>query len=334
MASDYLVVVTSPSGMMVSDESFKTIEVIYSGTKLHILPPVRIMPYNWRAVPQISDRNIHKLIPGLEWSNFPVSGLLVELNSEGKVQLSTDHGAEIPSDNRFPDIFRLTVFSAENRLNAGNIVSAFLDNLYAWLRVETRQYWIGRSIESSYSVVSAFPIKSDGIIGHDASAYGPSFYVSRLDILPVTFNILLNCARRVMLGSLPTISDRAKTDFDFYMSAGLFDSAIILATSLIEIERDLLLERVGKKIKSMGTSSTDLLKHLSIGMNAITGRDLQREEPELFSFLSKIWIARGHLAHGKPSLKIQDSGDERRLIEKDLAIKTREILTWIASIHK
>ena len=37
MASDYLVVVTSPSGMMVSDESFKTIEVIYSGTKLHIL---------------------------------------------------------------------------------------------------------------------------------------------------------------------------------------------------------------------------------------------------------------------------------------------------------
>lgn len=85
---------------------------------------------------------------------------------------------------------------------------------------------------------------------------------------------------------------------------------------------------------SMKTSSTDLLKHFSIGFNNVFGRDLSVDRPRDFEFLRSCWIARGHAAHGNKIYWISD-GKYQKFFGNDVNDsfnRIESIIQWIKGI--
>ena len=133
---------------------------------------------------------------------------------------------------------------------------------------------------------------------------------------------------------MPNTEDILASDVSYYFSAREYRTEIILTCCLFEVLRDNLLERKHLSRRSLNTSETDLLKHLSVGFEAAFSRNLRGERSDLFEFLRSCWIARGHVAHGQP-LMWREAGkavDFEKYPTDQFTQKVEGIASWIRSV--
>jgi hypothetical protein len=152
-------------------------------------------------------------------------------------------------------------------------------------------------------------------------------------MVPVNEAIWVDSWEHCWAGEVPTAAKSLEMDANFSIASNEFRTGIILACSAIEAARDDLLNRVAAKASAMKTSKTDLLKHLSVGLENVVGSNLEQEQPELFKLATAFWCARGEGAHGRPVRWRLDDTDvpiedvEFGTISDNLA----QILAWIES---
>jgi hypothetical protein len=176
----------------------------------------------------------------------------------------------------------------------------FVPRLVGWLRVQTKQWWIGQSTErQTGNLHYEFEIGPKGELGPTFAPRGRQS-TAPLDMLSIDqeiwFNAVSNAAKRID----PKWTDVMRCDIYACYHAADDRMAILLSCCWIELLRDEVLTIAGIRLSQLKTSSTDLLKQLSVGFKAAFGRDMSIEQKDKFNFLRACWIARGDLAHGRP----------------------------------
>lgn len=291
------------SGGIILEGNLPALELALDGTRVLIRPPIRLGHPSFRANPQINESNIDQFVSGLG-SNSP-------LQMAAQPAPTTDDGASIsywlgrsengklaPNSPQPPaDTIIVSVFADGAGLEQ-KIAKYVMEPLLEGVRIETRQWWAGRSYEGVAGKLHfLMPIEEGGQLAGQPSPIcrivtasdgmtplDPALWIKASEYIKFQ---RLNAPRSLELNAYHAFASEERT------------SACVLACAAIESARDHILEKNGKKKSDLKTSDTDLLKHLSTGMNNVFERNYEIEEPIGFANLKSLWIARGDAAHGR-----------------------------------
>jgi hypothetical protein len=294
----------SYSGAIIVEGKLSTICANLHGNPLEIPAPRRIGAPSLRPTPQLTFENVRQFfdvsIPTpfpLQAGTFPGSSTPEGATANcwfGPSSALPSGAPPLPADTLLVSYWGPTSHGEGENLERF-IVRPFVE----WLRVLTHQWWIGRSIEGvSGPLHFLAPLSEEGKgvgsptpVARGASA-GPS-------MIPLTENIWIEAARRAFAAEVPPSELSLEMDANYMLASHEFRSGIILACSAIEAARDATLAKAGIKLMQLKTSTTDLLKHLSVGFERVLGANLAKEDPGLFAIVTAFWRARGEAAHGK-----------------------------------
>jgi hypothetical protein len=290
------------SGALIAEDDLCHLQLYFDGILVTIRPPFRLAHPAHRPHPQLDGDNYGCLFAGdkvphpLQISAFPT----ISEDGTGALSFWNGPGYAVASDNeRLPlDSIRIDFQDDGSKVDIDNFVRFFLSSFFQWLRIETGQWWAGRSYEGVIGGVH-FVI----FIDEDGKTIKKWTPVSRAktgsdQLKPVTRDTWIKCgdyaAQSITTGSRGLISDA-----EYLFAIGEVSSAVIMACAACESARDdiLLINRI--KIYQLGVSSTDFLKHITVGFERKLGRNMEKEEPECFSFVKSLWVARGEAAHGR-----------------------------------
>lgn len=326
----HCVFVASPTGLAIRQgEDLPSQHVLFDSVEVTVSSPIRIAPYGRRTVPQLTSQAVAKIFPGVEWPITSCS-LVVDIHDSGAARLTASLEDGIPAKNSFPDTIAFFVRAPDPNV-AERIARRYATALFADLRSSTGQYWIGRTAEFESQAIGSFPLLPSNRLGQP-TVRSPSFYVSDLDMKPVTRALWRGAVERVAAGIEPDILLSMISDFDHFRASAMMDTATIQGCSVIEIARNLTLDRNGKRIANLKGNSTDLVKHLSVGFGELFGRNLLNEEPGLFNFVKSLWKVRGHLAHGHRVSRIAALAQDVAEVEDQTGRKIRRVINWLASV--
>lgn len=295
----------SYSGGWVVEGKISTVSTHLNNKYLEIAPPTRIASASRRPTPQLNFRNFDSFfqveIPTpypLQANSFPAPETLEGATVNGWFGPSDELGSSDPLPPA--DTIVVTYWGADSPNEGTNLERFVIRPFVEWLRVLTRQWWIGRSMEGVNG-----PLHFIAPLDVEGKAVGAPTPVVRMTtagpgMLAVTDKLWIEAWRRTLAGDVPLASKSLEMDANYMIASEEFRSGVILACSAIEAARDALLNRVGAKASDMKTSRTDLLKHLSVGLANITGADLRQDRPDLFRLATAFWSARGEAAHGRP----------------------------------
>lgn len=331
----------SYSGAMLISEDLPTLTAEINGQEANIYAPVRVAEASHRPTPQLRLSNIKRFFSfddfpprfPLQVSTFPTQ------NTESGAGFSVWFG---PSEDAPPDGPQLPPDTLIVELHGSNsqnefdlVFKYFVEPLMSWLRVLTGQWWLGRSIEGATK-----PLQFVVMIGAERRFAGSptpviQFVSADESMIPITRKIWTDAADRGLGRKLPPPQDTLMSDANYMLASGEYRSGVILACCSIEANRDEILKRHNIKLKDLNVSKTDLLKHLSVGFEKVLGRNMESEDPDLFSYLKAFWVARGEAAHGK---NVQwRSGKEIASIEDvpfgELSRSLRLLNAWVSSIR-
>ncbi|HET9638681.1 MAG TPA: hypothetical protein VFP12_05705 [Allosphingosinicella sp.] len=298
-----MMLVFSYSGFMLSEaQPIEAFICKKDGLELTVFPPQRVASATWRPIPQFDDQNIQKVFPGAP--KLPLHRLAIypAIGDDGSPTLKQVWGDDIDV-TEYKDTFPIVVVGEGFDGPGQGIAEAFLQRVFAWLRVWTFQWWIGRPSEAlNGNMHFATPVIKKG----DHIQLESSPYVHGRGVAPqagtrkVTRSLWKQACVNARDNLDPDIALSVEQDVHYYYGFGQQSTTIILVCSLFEILRDRALERHGVNLSELNTGSTDLLKHLSVGFGHVFEKDLSKELPVHFNFVKSCWIARGHAAHGKP----------------------------------
>jgi hypothetical protein len=294
----------SYSGGLLVDGDLGVIGAELSGYQIEIAPPCRIGSPSFRPNPQFTFDNFLRFFQVELPPSYPLQAATfpgVSTPSGATASCWFGPSAVVPAGGPDlpPDTFVVTRWGPNSPNEGENIERYILAPLLEWLRVLTHQWWIGRSIEGvSGPLHFIAPINAKGEVVGSPSPVA-RFTSAGPHMVPLTQDIWRRGAELALGGATPSASRKLEADANFMLASREFRSGVILASSSIESTRDEALEAGGVKFAKMGTSSTDLLKHLSVGFGRVFLRDLAQEDPALFEILSAFWRARGEAAHGK-----------------------------------
>lgn len=297
--------VLSFSGYMILDNDSKIpfIHFPYAGKTLFINPPNRLAPRSWRPIPQLTEENCKKLL-GVDLPRFPLQASAIPaIGADGTpaMTLVAGRGKEF-EDNLPKDTLLISLTGEEDEAAVDALVGTFLPRLFAWLRVLTKQWWIGRPTEAQTGNLHfSFGIAPGGKVG-DMLAPRCQQTAPPADMKKINADIWTTAVNRAACATDPPWDHVLLSDISYYYHNREYLTAVLLTCCWVEIRRDILLERKGLTHSSMKTSSTDLLKQVSVGFKNAFGRSLEEDSPEDYIFLKACWISRGHFSHGKPMM--------------------------------
>lgn len=297
----------SYSGAILVEGALPPLGASIDGCDVHVEPPLRLGSPSFRPTPQLGFENIHRFLKAEIPTPFPLQvGTFPGVSTSEGAQANCWFG---PSDSLPPnapilppDTFLITLFGPDSPNGREKIEHLILEPLLGWLRVLTEQWWLGRSIEGASGPLHfIIPLNEVGqVVGSPTPT--ARFTSGGPKMKPVTRDIWIAAAHRAFSAERPPPEKTLESDANFMLASREFRSGIILACSAIEAGRDSLLTKSGARIAHLKTSTTDLLKHLSVGFERLFGINLRQADPGLFDILSAFWTARGHAAHGKPVL--------------------------------
>ena len=323
---------------MVIQGELRPISGELNGFRFDVEVPTRIAPPSFRPTPQLDFRNVLSFfrveIPTpfpLQASTFPGLGTNAGATANcwfGPSDVVSE-GAPLPP----PDTLLVTYHGPNSPNEGPNIERYILGPFFEWLRVLTRQWWVGRSIEGVTGALHFIALlnKEDANVGSPTPVV--RFTSAGPEMQPISNTTWIAAWERVFRSEIPPAEKVLEMDANFAIASREFRSGIILACGAIEAARDALLNRLGIKLSAMKTSRTDLLKHLSVGFEKVLGASLKDDRPDLFDLATAFWCARGEAAHGRPV--------RWRLTHKDVPIEDVEfgtisdnlahILRWIGA---
>lgn len=298
-------------------------------------PPQRTAPIRWRRVPQLTAESFAQLFPAL--SSPPQllgTSIIVGFNENGELTLSMDTKEQYEAFGRYAcDSIVVKVIGPGDSNNLESKASLLLRETLAWVRILSGQWWAGRSIEHPHHTLSCqlfMPLVSENVL--DGSQLAPSqlFFIASRDVKAVTAEIWQQCLNNAMHGQAPPAYEVILSDIKYYFSGAEFLTCIILATSLFELMRNDIFERERTSARQLQLGETALEKHVTVGFDKLLNRNLKREASDAYAFLESCWVARGHVAHGKPFFWKSDR--EARNPPSDFVSKVQHIYEWFCSV--
>ena len=288
--------------MLVSKEcDLTSVQFLCSSVECFITPPFRLAHSTWRPIPQLNDKNI-ELAFGDKLEGLPLQVAV-------RQSLATEEGATLTfcgsRGNDYdptlpPDSVALIAPGQNLESVLHELGKQFIPRLVSWLRVSTKQWWIGQATEL---LTGNLHFELDiGPQGQLAPLCAPRSRqaTAPLDMKEINQEIWLNAVSRSAKGEEPQWVDVMRCDiYSAYHNAD-YRMAILLTCCWVELLRDEILDLANKRLSDLKTSSTDLLKHVSVGFGRLFQYDMSIERPEEFAFLGACWVARGDLAHGRP----------------------------------
>lgn len=330
----------SYSGGWIIDGKISTVTAHLNGWFLEIAAPCRIAPPSFRPTPQLDFQNVKQFFQVETPTPFP-------LRASTFPGVSTSAGATAdywfgPSDVLPPnapippaDTILVTYWGPASPNEGVHLERYIVRPFLEWLRVLTRQWWIGRSIEGVNGALHFIAPQDEQ--GRNVGSPTPVVRMTTagLGMTPVTDEIWIEAWRRTLAQEVPPASRSLEMDADYMIASEEYRSGVILACSAIEAARDDVLTRVGAKHADMKTSATDLLKHLSVGLENVVRANLESERPELFQLTTAFWRARGEAAHGRP-VYWRIGGNVSPIEDVDfgtIADNLAHIIEWLESVQ-
>lgn len=264
-------------------ENFESFSIEFEEHNFEIHNIIRLSPLNWRPRGILDIQNMSKVSPDLRFPNIPCFSILPKVSSDtGQLLLEERHETDSEYATEYPDTLIIFCNNGNKKYNTEIVCKQFVSEWTRWLRILSKQYWIGRSFDFGVEVVNKLPVTRDMKIGHEITSLSNNFYVSGLDILNINNNMLIHAARQFKNGVLPNSIDILNSDLNFYLSIGQFETAIIQCCCVIELCRNSKLKEFSISKSKMRMPPNDLLKHLSSGFENIFDRNLLKEDAVLF----------------------------------------------------
>lgn len=208
----------------------------------------------------------------------------------------------------------LRVDMAEGR-NADLVVQHFL----SYCRMATRQWWISRnhSDEESY-------LRNSMPVGKRGEALNEMHMQARLPPAPIEVRLLTNVlfanvCRALQYQQGPPLSAEFLFDAIWFFTSGDHRRCIMDAATACEVLiREQALSLANKRDVDHSTvhrtfRGTNFLNHIANGLEAIYGRSYYSDFSDDRMRITRLWSARGNVAHGKPPLI--PSGNQSRIAD-------------------
>ena len=243
-----------------------------------------------------------------------------------------------PQAPAFADALRVDVLGP----GSGALLQSFTSGFVRWLRHLSLQPWVGEyEPQSDWHLKFGFECDSEGRATDTPYAYGMFTTFARWMRL-IDNEIWREAIHRALNSQEPNVYWDVFMDSQMQRAATKKSAALLSLTLAVEIARDRNFRRFAPTQSRPGIGTvlgrpfhgTDLLKHLSSSLEAVTSRNLKKERPLEWADLNQLYVARHHIAHGGPAVLPDKTGlhparkaDVRRLTESVYAI-----IRWIEDL--
>lgn len=326
------------SGPIILSGKLSELELLLDGVQVVISSPFRIGHPSFRSNPQLNTSNIAQLFRGFDRS-FPLQvAAFPDIDSKGqaavKVYSSLNESDKISRDDIYypADSLKITVVTDQISEFEKKITDYVFMPLLAGLRDQTNQWWAGQPQERlSGNLHFLVPLgEKEELVGSPSPICRATTDIA---FEPLTEESWLLATEYI---KNPKIRPWRQLELEAYHSLASrnYLSGIVLACAAVESFRDYILERQGLKIGDFGTSTTDLLKHLTIGTEKLFSKNLLVDQPEVYEGLKALWIARGEAAHGK-TIHWLKHGQKQRVEEvefMELNTALRDVMNWLRTL--
>ncbi len=214
----------------------------------------------------------------------------------------------------------------------------WVQDLMAWLRVRTSQWWIGHSVHPLQGLVRAsisIDLKGRALSRPNPMAAG---YGLRGDERPVTSEISRECIDLALNGAPPSFRHQLLLDGRYHVASRDLRRGVLDLATACEFAKEELFEAIwrsragGAYRRGRLISGFDLPKHLGVDL-ARFGPSLEADLPEVYSDLSRLWALRNQVAHGQSPVLRGHTGTIGldRDMAHELAGAAQAVVEWIDS---
>lgn len=218
----------------------------------------------------------------------------------------------------------------------------YAGDLISWIRHLTAQPWVGDA-ELYTEVPLRHTFAVDGAGGALASPYANARgVVPHAPARPLTAGIFAEACGAAASRQEPPLHWALWFDGQNHRARGATREAVMAFTLSLEVARNSFYPRFAATNNRPGLGAvlrapfadTDLLNHLSGALESVVHRSLERERPDLWPDVKSLYVARHHVAHGRPPLVKRANGvapvDDTQLIAWTKAVF--ETLKWIEAL--
>ena len=241
--------------------------------------------------------------------------------------------------NFFPmDSIRIDVLSIDDKENAiRTTCREFLD----YLRIRTKQWWVGRSMDFIMGFLrNVVPLSDSGILMEPSQSLLQVRTING-DEQALNNDMWLMAVKDMENKSEIPANDYLLLDAYYYAYVNDIRSAVIHAASACEQAKDLAFEHLWKRSGMTDTfkrgkvlSGYDLPDHISQDLESFAGFSYLKLFPDEFRQIEDSWNARGSIAHGGPNVFWRDR--KQMQINQDLGIQLVKVadhcIQWLKSL--
>jgi hypothetical protein len=293
-----------------TDSVFDIQERRINQCSFRVYPLFRSGPANFVPAPAVNPLGI-PLPDGRRGINAPqdafplLAGLpAMAMEKSASVILSCGATFENKSLRYFPmDSLRVDVLG---EAGSPGDAAKLVHDLLGWLKVETKQWWIGRELPMGgrHYLRSVIPITRSGHFQNRPEGMG-GFTTMRGDETPLDSTVWYRVLKRLEQGCEPEDYQFLLLDAKYHSAINEPRRAVIDAAvaceqatertfvSIVECQWGLTFKH-GKYF-----TKYDLTKHINQDMKKLIGCEFSEADPEANAGIDLLWKCRGDLAHGK-----------------------------------
>lgn len=281
------------------------------------------------------------LSPDVPFPRWPRFSWNPGIDSEDRVPPPRGASAK-PASEMFYDALRVDVRGPES----DSVQNAYIRDLLGWLRELTLQPWIGE-YEPHTDTILKYGFRCDS----DGRAIDAPWAHMKATTMSPWMTLLDDDSWREAVEQAagpenPMPYWALFLDAQLQRAVNDVSQALLLMALALEVARDTHFPRFSPTTTKPGVGEvleepfgdTNLLSHLSSDLEEVhqDGRNLQRERPDEWQAVRKVYVARHHIAHGGPAVILEDEGDGVRPAEDDdvrtLSNLTHNSLRWIEAL--
>lgn len=306
---------TFPFPIYVDRENPPKVTVLARGSiKVRIYPPFRSAPANYLPMPPIAPSEIPFIkgatrLPASASATFRTLSVGPVLSVDGVTapssahwQMGPDWGENAP--RTFPmDSLRIDVLTTGKR---GTVAEELATDLLSHLRWRSRQWWIGRSMDSLAGYLRQIAlIRDDGTFISSPVPHA-QFRTAGVHEIPITDSVWQVVAEGLNQSLEVPIHELLLNDGQFFAATNDVRRSILDSATACEYVKDMTAERLwrvanpGQRYRrNKVLQGHELPQHIA-RLERLSGRSLEGEFPGSIAGIVRLWVARNNVAHGQP----------------------------------
>lgn len=277
------------------------------------------------------------LSPFPSFESWPAFGWSPQSAQNQRLAPPKDLGTTFFGETAY-DAMRVDAWSQTPEVDLQLFTKRFLQHL----RILSGQSWVGAyEFQTDHSLKFTFPVDLDGF-ALETPYCGGSFLSPPAWTKPINGDLFQKAFSSALGDTDPLLYWSLFLDANNDFARGGLATAFLGLALSIEVARNTCFPRFAKtemtpdlgEVLRPPFDGTDLLRHLSTALAQTVGRNLRQEQPGNWLNLKQLYIARHHIAHGKPPVFPTPQG-LRRANEEDY-VRWQDaafgIISWIEAL--